>query len=293
MAMKILIIGADGQLGTDLCKAIPGNEQIPLTIKDIDITDKAGAAAVIKKYAPQIVINTAGYSRVDDCEDYEAQAFAVNTLGVKYLAQACQTIDAALVHISTDYVFDGEKGSPYTEADAPAPLSTYGVSKLAGEFCVKYLLKKYYLVRTTGLYGCAGCLGKGGGNFVDNIIERAQAQKELKVVTDEVMSPTYSLDLAKKIYGLVKTGRFGLYHIVNHGECSWHDFAVKIFELLGKPVAVKKISVSDLRTKARRPVYSALENAALRSIGLDDMRSWPEALAAYLMEKGLIKEGAK
>lgn len=287
--MKILIVGADGQLGSDLCKVIPREEQIPLTVKDVDITDREQVDSALKKHQPQIVINTAAYHRVDDCEDHELPAFAVNTLGVKYLADACRRIDAALVHISTDYIFDGEQKKPYVETDAPAPRSIYGISKLAGEQCVKYLLQKYFIVRSTGLYGCAGCLGKGGGNFVDNMIKRAQVQPELKVVTDEILSPTYTFDLAKKIYELVKTQHYGLYHIVNHGECSWYDFTVKIFELLGKKVKINKAVSSDFKTKAKRPHYSVLKNGRLAALGLDDLRSWEAALEAYLVERGWLK----
>src|SRR3989338_1529263 len=287
--MKIMIIGADGQLGTDLCKVIPSAEQIPLTIKNLDVTGRERTAAVIKKYSPQVVINTSGYSRVDDCEDHETEAFAVNAIGVKYLADACRSVEAALVHISTDYVFDGRKGAPYTESDVPAPLSIYGVSKLAGEFIVRNDLKKFFLIRTTGLYGTAGSLSKGGGNFVENMIKLAAAGSELKVVTDEVLAPTYALDLARKIFQLAKTDRYGLYHIVNRGGCFWHDFVGQIFELLGKSVAAPSLTAPELKTKARRPRYSVIDNAALRAVGMDDMRDWPSALKAYLIERGHLK----
>lgn len=287
--MKILIIGADGQLGTDLCKVIPKKEQIvPLTIKDIDITDKGKTLAVIEKHSPEVVINTAAYHRVDDCEDHEAEALAVNAIGVKNVAEACRAIDAALVHISSDYVFDGEKKRPYVETDIPKPQSVYGISKLAGEFCVRYLLEKYFIVRSTGLYGAAGCLGKGGGNFVENMIGRAETQPELRVVKDEVLAPTYTLDLAKKIYQLVPTNHYGLYHIVNRGECSWYEFTVKIFDLLGKKPKIIPVTASEFKTKARRPKYSVLQNAKLAELGMDDLRDWQEALKAYLAEKGYL-----
>lgn len=286
--MQILIIGADGQLGTDLCKVIPKEERVPLTIRNIDVTNREQTFAVIKKFSPQIVINTAAYHRVDDCEDHEMEAFAVNAVGAKHVAEACREIDAALVYISTDYVFDGEKGTPYAETDPPNPQSVYAISKLAGEQCVKCILEKYFIVRSSGLYGVAGCLGKGGGNFVENMIKRAETQPELKVVTDEVLSPTYTLDLAKKIYELVKTNKYGLYHIVNQGECSWHDFAVKIFELLGKKVKINPITSAEFETKAKRPRYSVLRSAGLAELGSDNLRDWQEALRAYLIEKGYI-----
>lgn len=288
--MKILVIGADGQLGTDLCKVIPKEELIPLTIKDIDITKKDQTFQAIQKHSPDVVINTAAFHNVDQCEVEVEPAFAVNAIGVKYVAEACKEIDAILVHISTDYVFDGEKGSPYVESDVPNPQSIYAISKLAGEYCVKYILDKYFIVRSTGLYGVAGCMGKGGTNFVENMYKREEAM----VVEDETLSPTYTYDLASKIYELIKTKKYGLYHIVNKGECSWYRFACEIFALLGRnvkkivPIASKN-SVPLKGVRAKRPRYSVLENAQLRKLGMDDLRPWQEALKAYLIEKGYLK----
>lgn len=287
--MKILIIGADGQLGTDLCSVIPKEEQIPLTIKDIDITNKEQTLEVIKKHSPDVVVNTAAYHNVDQAEDNKKQAFAVNADGTKNVAEACKEVGATLVHISTDYVFDGEKGKPYLETDQTNPLSEYGKSKLAGEKNVEAILRNYFMVRSTGLYGVAGCLGKGGGNFIEGMLKRAQTQPELKVVTDEILCPTYTLDLAKKINELIRTKHYGLYHIVNQGSCSWYYFASKIFELLGKKIVIHKVTGDTFKAKAKRPKYSVLENANLEKIGLNDMRPWPEALKAYLIEKGHLK----
>ena len=280
--MKILIIGADGQLGVDLCKVIPLEQQIPLTIADLDITDKEQCLEVVNQYKPEVVINTAGYHNVDACEDNEIPCFTVNTVGVKNLAQACKTIDATLVHISTDYVFDGKKQEPYVESDTPKPLSVYGLSKLAGEYCLQYSLKKHFIVRTTGLYGEAGCLGKGGGNFVENIIKKSAQQKELKVVDDETLCPTYTYDLAQSIFLLIQTKDYGLYHIVNSAGCSWYEFTNEIFKLLKKNVVVSKIKSKDLGLKANRPEYSILTSEKLKT----PMRDWKEALKAYLMAKG-------
>jgi dTDP-4-dehydrorhamnose reductase len=284
--VKILIIGADGQLGVDLCKTIPQEQQIPLTIKDLDITRPDQTSAVLKKYLPQVVINTAAYHRVDDCEDHAAEAFAVNAIGSQNVARACREIDAALVYISTDYVFEGNKNSPYVETDIPNPQSLYGISKLTGEYCVKYLLAKYFIVRTTGLYGVAGSLGKGGVNFVENMIERAGRQAEVRVVKDEILSPTYTIDLAAKIYELIQTNHFGLLHLVNSGECSWYDFTLKIFELLDRKVKIIPVTAAEFKTKARRPSYSVLQSARLETLGKNNLRPWPQALRAYLIEKG-------
>lgn len=287
--MKISVIGADGQLGTDLCKIIPEDEQDPLTIKDLDVTNREQTFRIIKKYSPNIVINTAAYHDVDRCEGEKELAFSVNAEGTKNVALACKAVAACMVHISTDYVFDGEKGSPYVESDKPNPQSVYAASKLAGEKHVQEVLDKYFIVRSTGLYGTAGCLGKGGTNFVEGMLRRAATQPELKVVIDEVLSPTYTLDLARKINQLMRTSHFGLYHIVNHGECSWHEFACKIFELLNREVVIHKATSADFKALARRPKYSVLKNANLEKLGTDDMRPWQEALKAYLVEKGHLK----
>lgn len=288
LKMKILLIGADGQLGTDIRKVIDGSELVPLTISDIDITNKEKTLAVISEHKPDVVINTSAYHRVDDCEDHDKEAFAVNAFGVKNLCLACRENDAALVHISTDYIFDGANTKPYVEADCPNPGTVYGISKLAGEEYIRYMMKKYFLIRTCGLYGVAGCLGKGGGNFVETMLKVAAQKPVVRVVGDQIVSPTYTMDLAKKIDQLIRTEHYGLYHIVNKGSCSWYDFAKKIFDLTGTKVKLEKATTDEFRSKARRPAYSVLDNANLRKIGLDDMRTWDKALAAYLDEKKRI-----
>ena len=283
------MIGADGQLGSDLCRVIAPEEIIPLTIKELDITSREAVHTIVKKYQPGIVINTAAFHHVDKCEDEVETAFNVNAVGVKYVAEACREHGVVLVQISTDYVFDGEKETPYVETDIPNPRSVYAASKLAGEQCAKYMLDKYFIVRSSGLYGAAGCMGKGGSNFVKNMIARAKQEPFLKIVTDKMVSPTYTMDLAEKINELMRTERYGTYHVVNHGSCSWHDFARKIFDLLGRTVEVHKVTGQNYKTPAKRPKYSVLKNAELEKIGLDDMRSWQEALEAYLIAKGYLE----
>jgi dTDP-4-dehydrorhamnose reductase len=283
--MKALIIGADGQLGTDLQKVIPAAESIPLTISDIDVTDKDNVAKVIARHKPDVVINTSAYHRVDDCEDNDQIAFSVNAFGVKNLCLACRENDAALVHISTDYVFDGSRGKPYMEDDLPNPGTVYGISKLAGELYARYMLKKYFVVRTCGLFGVAGCLGKGGGNFIETMLDLAKKKPVLRVVADQIVGPTYTFDLARKINELIRTQHYGLYHVTNKGECSWYDFAKKIFELTGTPVKLEKATTSEFKAKATRPAYSVLAHKNLNKIGMDDMRTWDKALKAYLDEK--------
>jgi dTDP-4-dehydrorhamnose reductase len=288
--MKILLVGADGQLGTDLGKVLDPKGVIPLTVSDLDITNHKSVNDVISKRSPEVIINTAAYHNVDLCEKEVERAFDVNTLGPKCLAEAAKSADAKLVHISTDYVFDGEKGSAYSENDVPNPKSAYGISKLAGELFVKYVMEKHFIIRASSLFGVAGCLGKGGGNFVEGMIKRGREKGEAKVVTDQVSSPTYTLDLARKISDLIKTDHFGLYHVTNKGECSWYDFAKKIFELAGIKVKLGKTTSSEWKAPAHRPKYSVLKHQKLIDLGMDDMPHWEDALKAYLIEKGHVKE---
>jgi len=287
--MKIMIIGADGQLGTELCKVIPEEELIPLTIKEIDITDRSWTRDIVRKHRPDHLINTAAYNQVDQAENDPTAAFQINALGVKNLADACREIDAVMVHYSTDYVFDGKKGendTPYTEKDSPDPRSIYGISKLAGEMILRARSPRHFLIRTAGLFGPAGCMSKGGGNFIENILKLAKASKEIKVVNDEEVSPTSAVDLARKTHQLILTKNYGLYHIVNHGKCSWYEFALKILEITGDKVRVIPVSTSDPEPgKAPRPRYSVLANSRLAELGMDDMPSWKEALQAYLLAR--------
>jgi dTDP-4-dehydrorhamnose reductase len=285
--MKIVIIGADGQLGYDLCRVIPKNEQVSLTIKDLDITNQVQTTDVLKRYQPDVVINTAAYTAVDAAETHQAAARAVNETGAKNVAAACLVLDAALVQISTDYVFSGDKpaGQPYTEEDKPDPRSFYGQTKLAGEEWVKKILTRYFIVRSAGLYGCAGCLGKGGGNFVETIIKKAARKETPVIVNDEFVSPTYTHDLAGAIYQLISTELYGLYHLVNQGQCSWYEFGARILALIGSGIKPDEISRRELRAQANRPVNSALASVKLKQINITELRPWQDALQAYLRER--------
>lgn len=286
--MRVVIIGASGQLGSELVKTLSDWDLKLLTHADLDICDFVYTRKVLVEAKPDIVINTAAFHRVDDCEEQPEKAFWVNTYAVRKLAQFCAELDCCLVHMSTDYVFGGEKRTPYSEDDAPNPLNVYGVSKLAGEYFVRNLCPKHFVIRTSGLYGVAGSSGKGG-NFVETMIRLAKEGKPIRVVTDQVLTPTYTKDLAQKIKELLQTEAYGLYHITNKGQCSWYEFAQKIFELLNLKPDFGPTTTAAYGAKARRPAYSVLAHEKLRQLGLDDLRPWPEALAAYLEEKGLLK----
>lgn len=286
--MKVLVTGANGQLGTDLCSILQGVEVIPLTDADIEITDINSVKSVITRQQPDVVINTAAYVRVDDCETEQDTAYAVNALGARNIAVVCHEIGAKLAHVSTDYVFGGETEpctTPYTEFDTPIPANLYGKSKLAGENLVRDLCSRYFIIRTSGLFGVAGAMGKGG-NFIETMIKLSREQEQLTIVNDQIFSPTYAKDLAEKIAKLINTEYYGVFHISNRGTCSWYDFAKEILRLAGQEVPVVPITSSQFPQKARRPCYSVIDNYHLRLLGMDDMRSWQDALEDYMKEKG-------
>jgi len=288
--MKVLVTGANGQLGTDLCKVLRDFELIPLTHKDIEISDTDSVKQAFNKHKPDIIINTAAYVRVDDCETERDKAFLINALGARNIAVAAQELGAKLVYISTDYVFGGEdepRTIPYTEFDVPAPLNTYGKSMLAGENFVRHLCRRHFIVRTSGLFGVAGSRGKGG-NFIETMLRLAKERDELTVVDDQVFSPTYTMDLARKIAQLMTTDYYGIFHITNRGVCSWYEFTTGILKLAGIKTPVVPITSDQYPQKARRPRYSVLDNYHLRLLGMDDVRAWQEALKDYLVAKGHI-----
>jgi dTDP-4-dehydrorhamnose reductase len=279
--MKIALIGANGQLGQDLQHALHPHDVRAFTRNDFDVTDHARARALLMDLFPDVVLNTTAYHRVDDCETHADMAYAVNALAVLNLIRIANDLNAVLVHVSTDYVFDGTARHPYTESSQPFPLSVYGNSKLAGEFLVRTMTKKYILIRTCGLYGAAGSQGKGG-NFVQTMLSKARRGEPTRVVNDQVVTPTYTVDLANQIAQILPTENFGLFHMTNEGSCTWFEFAQAIFELSGLEADLSPTTSDLYKTPAIRPKYSVLENARLKELGLNQMRHWRDALAAYL-----------
>ena len=282
--MSILVIGANGQLGTDLCHVLRNSDVVPLTHDEVEITDMNSVRATFDKYEPEIVINTAAYVRVDDCEDEPDRAFRVNALGARNVAVLAQEKGAILFHISTDYVFgegNGLHSKPYTEFDTPAPCNLYGRSKFAGENLVQHLCSRHFIIRTSALFGTKGARGKGG-NFIETMLQLAKEREELRVVNDQIFSPSYTLDLAQKIVQLIDTRFYGIFHITNKGSCSWYQFAEEILRLAGSKTPVLPITSEQYPQKARRPNFSVLDNYQLRLLGMDDMRPWTEALKDYM-----------
>lgn len=285
--MKVLITGAKGMLGSDLMDILSrDNKAIGVDINDFDITDAAKTKENILKIAPQLVIHSAAYTDVDGCETNIELAYRVNAVGTQSISLACQAADIPMLYLSTDFIFDGEKKSPYLEWDHANPLSVYGASKYAGEYFVSHLLNKYYIVRIAWLYG------ENGKNFVKTILRLADERDKLQIVDDQVGSPTYTVDVANGISQLIKSENYGIYHMVNKGETSWYGFAKKILELSGKSkVVVEPITTEELSRPARRPAYSVLRNLALELTIGDPMRNWEDALEEFVQQK--ILRGSK
>lgn len=284
--MRVMIIGADGQLGTDLVRTLDG-ELAPLTHAQIEVSDRASVDAAMDAHRPEVVINTAAYHQVDAAESDPAQAIAVNTVGARNVALACAAYDADLCHVSTDYVFGGEQRTPYAEHDATGPLNVYGTTKLAGEHFVQALAPRSYIARTTGLFGIAGSR-EGRSNFVETMLRLAGQGRDIKVVEDQRVSPTYTYDLALALGGLIATRKYGLYHVTNANECSWFELASAVFELTGLEGNLSETTAAEFGAAARRPAYSVLANHALERVGVPRLQPWREALAAYLSERGLL-----
>jgi len=283
-AKRIAILGSTGQLGTDLVEVLRQGETfdvIALSHADADCTDAEAIHDVLNLAEPRIVVNCAAYVRVDDCEDHADDAFRINAAGALNVARACAALDALCVYISTDYVFDGAKATPYVESDAALPINVYGVSKLAGEILVRQAAPRWLIVRTASLFGRTGARGKGG-NFVETVIAKAKAGEALKIVNDVRMSPTYARDAAAGLAALLESGANGIVHLTNDGACSWFEFAKKTLELTGQQACLEPVQVSEYLTRAKRPSNSALRSER----SLVKLRSWQDGLRAYLQEKG-------
>lgn len=282
--MKTLVIGANGQLGTDIVRAFEGSDVVGLTHEDIEITDPRSVRAAVSKYAPDVIINTAAFDNVPESEKFKEKAFHVNAEGVKNLAGICGEAGITLLQISTDYVFDGSKGEPYTEDDAPAPLNVYGASKARGELFASSI-ERHYIVRVSGIYGITGCRGKGGRNFVESILKLAAGDAPLKVSSNIITSPTYTLDAACEIRRILDERLpYGIYHVASSGSCSWHEFACEILALSGITKDIEPVEESAEAAGVKRPLYSPLISTRTKP-----MRPWKEALAAYLQERRTIK----
>lgn len=277
--MKILIIGADGMLGSDLVKVLSKNHEVIESLeKNLDIADKQSVEKFVLSNKPSLVINAAGYTDVDSAESNRGKAFAINAEGPLNIALACKKSGSRLLHFSTDYIFDGTKDGPYTEEDEPNPINVYGASKLKGEQNIQSAFSDYIIVRTQWLYG------KNGKNFVDAILKLMREKSEVKVVNDQVGSPTYTLDLAKATKTTIeKNIPSGIYNVANRGYCSWFEFAVEIAKLKNiRNVKIIPVASEEFPRPAKRPKNTRLKQGRFREIIGYLLRNWEDALTEYL-----------
>jgi dTDP-4-dehydrorhamnose reductase len=283
--MRTVILGSAGQLGQEFTRRLTGNV-FSLTRAEADLSQPQTLRAALVARRPDVVINCAAYNLVDRAEDEPEAALAVNGTGVGELGQLCAEVDCVLVHFSTDHVFGAcDSRVPFTESDPPAPVNAYGRSKRLGE---ERLLSqpglRYLLIRTCGLYGTRGRGGKGS-NFVETMLRYAQEGKPLRVVDDQVCTPSCAADIADASLPLLARGACGLYHLTNSGSCTWYEFARTILDLKGIRANLTAISSAEFKSRARRPAYSVLDNCAWRQLGLPSLRLWQDALGAYLEER--------
>lgn len=278
MSQKVLITGANGQLGKELVEVFSesGFDVYGFGRDKMDITNQEQVQDVINTIKPNIVLHSAAYTKVDLAESEPEQAFLINAYGTRNVAVVAEEVGAKFVYISTDYVFDGTSTEPYNEFSPTSPLGVYGKSKLAGEQFVRDFHSKFFIVRTSWVYG------KHGANFVKTMLKLGEERKELSVVADQTGCPTYTLDLATSILELVATKKYGVYHISNSGSCSWFEFAKAIFEKSNLDVKVLPCTTADFPRPAARPTYSVFEHMSIRVNKIKPMRNWEEGLSSFL-----------
>ncbi|MDP4090335.1 MAG: dTDP-4-dehydrorhamnose reductase [Bacillota bacterium] len=288
--MRILVTGSKGQVGSQLIdiinsgsseigeipQAVRNAEVIGKSSRELDITDAVKVSTFIKELKPDVVINSAAYTNVDGCETDESRAFMVNALGPRNLAMACEEISAKFLHISTDYVFSGVSTRPYREYDLPSPQSVYGKTKNMGENYVREFSSRYFIVRPSWVYGYHG------KNFVYTVMKTANEKGTLKVVNDQIGTPTNAEDLVHHILKLIVTDDYGIYHCAGKGECSWYEFAGKIVQLAGIPCTITPCTSEEYPSPTKRPAYSSLDNMMLRCTVGDEMRNWEDALKNFI-----------
>lgn len=276
--MKVLVTGANGQLGYDVIKQLNsvGIDYLGTDRESLDITNKEQVTRVISDYNPDAIIHCAAFTAVDKAEDEKDLCYSINVLGTKYVAEACKEIDAKMVYISTDYVFDGEGDKPFEVTDKPNPINYYGQTKYEGELEVQKLIDKYFIVRISWVFG------SNGNNFVKTMLRLGKERDEISVVADQVGSPTYTYDLADFLLEMIETDKYGIYHATNEGYCSWYEFACEIFKQAGMGVKVNPIKTVDYPTRAKRPKNSRLSKInAIDNFNIK-LKTWEDSLRRFL-----------
>jgi dTDP-4-dehydrorhamnose reductase len=284
--MNVTVIGANGQLGHDVVQAFADNGddvECP-THAEMDISNLCSVSEYLQVHRSKLLVNTAAMHHVENCELQPAKAYDVNAVGARNLGMITHDLAVVLIHISTDYVFDGSKRAPYVEEDLPLPLNVYGNTKLAGEHFVRSLNPKHFILRTSALYGKHPCRAKGGQNFIDLMLRLARERGRVRVVDSEFVSPTSTLDLARQILTLSRSDAYGLYHATAEGSCSWYEFAREIFSVAGVSVQLEIASPAEFPSKVARPRYSVLENHGLKARGLNVFEAWQAGLHNHLRQ---------
>lgn len=283
--MKIAVIGANGQLGIDVCAAFTkyGDQVAALIHADLELSTTESVDAALAKAGPDLIVNTAAMHHVDKCQNDPEAALRANALGAHNVALWARIADVPVVFVSTDYVFDGKKASPYLESDAANPLNAYGISKLAGEHFTATNAPKHFILRVSAIYGHHPCRAKGGLNFVELMLKLSKERDEVRVVDEEFVTPTPTVQIAEQIVALSRSNRYGLYHGTAEGSCSWYEFAREIFDRTGTRIRLERAKSTDFPAKTPRPSYSVLENAALKTAGLNVYTDWRDGLTSYLL----------
>jgi dTDP-4-dehydrorhamnose reductase len=285
--VKVAVLGANGQLGSDVCAAFARNgyEVLALTHADVELSSAASVETALSACAPEFIVNCAAMHHVEKCEADPLAAFEANAMGAKNVAAWASRAGATVAYVSTDYVFDGSKGAPYLESDRTAPLNAYGITKLAGEHFTAATAEKHFVLRVSAIYGRHPCRAKGGLNFVDLMLKLSREREEVRVVDDEFITPTPTVQIAAQLVELSRGGRYGLYHATAEGSCSWYEFAREIFNATGAKVRLEKARPGEFPAKVARPKYSVLENGALKAAGLNVFTGWREGLLEYLKDR--------
>lgn len=283
--MKVAVIGGSGQLGTDIIREfkLAGDDVSGINHCDVEIYDIDSIYSILKLIKPDLLVNTAAYHNVEKCEQNALRAYQVNSMGARNLATVCKELNIYLIHISTDYVFDGNQKLPYLETDLARPLNVYGNTKLSGEHYIQSIADKYVILRTSGLYGKSPCRAKGGLNFVQLMLKLAKERDEIRVVDDEILTPTNTRELARQIVKIKHPDVYGLAHATAECMCSWYQFAREIFEITGTKINLQVASQNEFPSKVNRPLYSVLENNLLKQYNLNVLKNWDEGLKEYLL----------
>lgn len=292
--MKVAVLGASGQLGRDVCAAFlrNGDEVSALTHSDVELTSASSVEEALSSANPAFIVNAAAMHHVEKCEADPMAAFVANAIGAKNVGDWAKRAGATVAYVSTDYVFDGRKGAPYIESDAAAPLNAYGITKLAGEHYSAAANPKYFVLRVSAIYGYHPCRAKGGLNFVELMLKLSRERDKLRVVDDEFITPTPTVQIADELVALSRSNNYGLYHGTAEGSCSWYEFAREIFRATETTVRLERADPGEFPTKVQRPKYSVLENRALKAAQLNVFTDWRQGLQDYLDGRARVEVAA-